>query len=73
VHEFNYYYNQLINRTDIKEFEKDDKDIIGFVAAAANLRAYCFSIELLSQFKLKEIAGNIVPAIVSTNAITAGV
>eukprot|EP00501_MAST-03F_sp_TOSAG23-6_P000189 GSMAST32.ASY1.ANO1.192.1 assembled CDS len=37
-----------------------------------NLRSYSFGIELQSTFKIKEIAGNIIPAVATTNAITAG-
>ncbi|CDK24252.1 unnamed protein product [Kuraishia capsulata CBS 1993] len=53
-------------------FDKDDKDTLDFVVAASNLRSYCFHIEALSRFKLKQIAGNIIPAVATTNAIMAG-
>ena len=43
-----------------------------FVTAATNLRAHVFSIPLQSQFEIKSIAGNIIPAIATTNAIVAG-
>lgn len=52
-------------------FDKDDADALDFVVAAANLRAACFGIELKSRFDIKAIAGNIIPAIASTNAIAA--
>lgn len=52
-------------------FDKDDADALDFVAAAANLRAASFAIELKSRFDVKAIAGNIIPAIASTNAIAA--
>ena len=54
-----------------EKFDKENNDIINFIFAAANLRASSFSIELNTRFKIKEIAGNIVPAIASTNAIVA--
>ena len=54
------------------EFDKDDEDSLSFVTAAANLRAHCFSIPMQSRFNVKEIAGNIIPAIATTNAIVAG-
>ncbi|KAJ3128085.1 E1 ubiquitin-activating protein uba2 [Nowakowskiella sp. JEL0407] len=54
------------------EFEKDDDEIMDFVAATANLRAECFGIEVLSRFKIKEMAGSIIPAIATTNAVIAG-
>ncbi len=43
-----------------------------FVAAAANLRSAVFGIPLLSLFDAKGIAGNIIPAIATTNAVIAG-
>ena len=53
-------------------FDKDDEDTLNFVAAAANLRSHIFSIELKSKFDIKQIAGNIIPAIATTNAIISG-
>lgn len=53
-------------------FSKDDSLSVDFVAAAANLRAFVFNIETHSRFKLHSIAGSIVPAIATTNAIVAG-
>ena len=54
-------------------FEKDDDLIIKFITATSNIRAYIFNIELLNEFQTKEIAGNIIPAICSTNAIVAAI
>ncbi|AGO13285.1 AaceriAFR138Wp [[Ashbya] aceris (nom. inval.)] len=54
------------------EFDKDDADALEFVATAANIRAHIFHIKMLSVFDIKQIAGNIIPAIVTTNAIIAG-
>jgi ubiquitin-like 1-activating enzyme E1 B len=56
-----------------EKFDKEDKDIVNFVYAASNLRAYNFSIKRESRFRIKEIAGNIIPAIASTNAIIAAI
>jgi hypothetical protein len=42
------------------------------VTAATNLRALVFTIPLQSRFDVKSIAGNIIPAIATTNAIVAG-
>ncbi|KAI8800035.1 hypothetical protein BJ742DRAFT_780778 [Cladochytrium replicatum] len=53
-------------------FDKDDDEVMDFVAAAANLRAHAFGIEMLSRFKSKEMAGSIIPAIATTNAVIAG-
>ncbi|OBA21590.1 hypothetical protein METBIDRAFT_42025 [Metschnikowia bicuspidata var. bicuspidata NRRL YB-4993] len=53
-------------------FDKDDEDTLNFVAAAANLRCCVFNIERKSKFDIKQIAGNIIPAIATTNAIISG-
>ena len=53
-------------------FDKDDEDTLDFVAASANLRSTVFGIETRSKFDIKQMAGNIIPAIATTNAMTAG-
>lgn len=53
-------------------FDKDDADTLDFVAAAANLRSIIFGIEAKSKFDIKQMAGNIIPAIATTNAMIAG-
>lgn len=55
----------------IIEFDKDDEDTLDFVTAAANLWSAAFLIEPKSKFDTKQMAGNIIPAIATTNAITA--
>ncbi|KAL4803850.1 hypothetical protein BDV18DRAFT_40003 [Aspergillus unguis] len=60
------------NSQAILTFDKDDVDTLDFVTASANLRAKIFEIELKSKFETKEMAGNIIPAIATTNAMTAG-
>ena len=65
----------LATRADFLGKDVWSKDIpvhLDFLTAAANLRASVFSIPRNSQFKIKEIAGNIIPAIATTNAIVAG-
>jgi ubiquitin-like 1-activating enzyme E1 B len=54
-------------------FEKDDDNIIHFIASGANLRMHCFSIEEQTFNEVKNMAGNIVPAIASTNSIVSGI
>jgi ubiquitin-like 1-activating enzyme E1 B len=53
-------------------FDKDDDDTLDFVSASANLRSIVFGIETKSRFDIKQMAGNIIPAIATTNAIVAG-
>ncbi|MCJ1420971.1 E1 ubiquitin-activating protein uba2 [Xylographa parallela] len=56
----------------ILTFDKDDEDTLDFIAATANLRSIIFGIETKSKFDIKQMAGNIIPAIATTNAMTAG-
>lgn len=53
-------------------FDKDDQLAVEFVTAAANIRAESFGIPMHSLFESKGIAGNIVHAVATTNAIIAG-
>lgn len=52
-------------------FTKDDPVAVEFVTAATNIRASNFSIQMATFFKIKEMAGKIVPAISSSNALGA--
>ncbi|KAF4584378.1 Ubiquitin-activating enzyme E1-like protein [Ophiocordyceps camponoti-floridani] len=54
-------------------FDKDDQDTLDFVASSANIRSTVFGIHRKSRFEIKQMAGNIIPAIATTNAIVAGV
>ena len=54
-------------------FEKDDDVHLDFVTAAAHVRAVIFGIEPQSRFAAKGIAGNIIHAIATTNAIVSGI
>lgn len=53
-------------------FDKDDRDALMFVASASNLRSYSYGVPLQSPFAVKGIAGNIVHAVATTNAIVGG-
>ncbi|BBH09363.1 SUMO-activating enzyme 2 [Prunus dulcis] len=53
-------------------FLKREKLAVEFVTAAANIRAASFGIPLHGLFEAKGIAGNIVHAVATTNAIIAG-
>jgi ubiquitin-like 1-activating enzyme E1 B len=53
-------------------FDKDDDDTLDFVTSAANLRSAAYGIPRKTRWEVKEMAGNIIPAIATTNAIVAG-
>ncbi|XP_054475610.1 SUMO-activating enzyme subunit 2 [Anoplopoma fimbria] len=53
-------------------WDKDDPPAMDFVTAAANLRMHIFSMNMKSRFDVKSMAGNIIPAIATTNAVIAG-
>jgi ubiquitin-like 1-activating enzyme E1 B len=53
-------------------FDKDDDDTLDFVLATANLRAIAYGIPTKTRFEVKQMAGNIIPAIATTNATIAG-
>ncbi|KAF3490847.1 ubiquitin-activating enzyme [Arthroderma uncinatum] len=55
----------------VLSFDKDDIDTLDFVTASSNLRAAIFGLESKSKFDVKQMAGNIIPAIATTNAMTA--
>ncbi|EMD91706.1 hypothetical protein COCC4DRAFT_69206 [Bipolaris maydis ATCC 48331] len=63
--------NEIGNSMPILSFDKDDVDTLDFVVASANLRSHIFGIETRSKFDIKQMAGNIIPAIATTNAMTA--
>lgn len=54
------------------EFDKDDIDTLKFVMSTSNLRSVIFKIPTKSEFDTKQIAGNIIPAVATMNAIIAG-
>lgn len=54
-------------------WDKDEKYAMDFVASCANIRSNVFGIAQKSRFEIKSMAGNIIPAIATTNAITAGI
>lgn len=53
-------------------FDKDNKFAMRFVTAASNIRSRIFHIAPMTYHDAKGVAGNIIPAIASTNAIIAG-
>ncbi|KAH9923897.1 uncharacterized protein B0H18DRAFT_451862 [Fomitopsis serialis] len=63
---------RLRSGEDTISFDKDDDDALDFVTAASNLRSVAYGIPSKSRWEVKEMAGNIIPAIATTNAIIAG-
>ncbi|KAH9006577.1 hypothetical protein EDB86DRAFT_2874952 [Lactarius hatsudake] len=62
----------VTGKEEIISFDKDDDDTLDFVTAAANLRSAAYGIPGKSRWEVKEMAGNIIPAIATTNAIISG-
>jgi ubiquitin-like 1-activating enzyme E1 B len=73
---------QTPDAVQVLTFDKDDVDTLDFVSSTSNIRSTIFSIPSKSKFDIKrislsseltkEMAGNIIPAIATTNAIVAG-
>merc|ERR1711962_560240 len=67
-----------LKKSDFKDhlvWDKDDEGCEGamdFVAACANIRCHVFGIPPKTRFDIKSMAGNIIPAIATTNAVIAG-
>lgn len=61
-----------MNEIGYLEWDKDDYWALKFVVSASNLRCKNFNLERKSLFDVKSLAGNIVPAISSTNSIIGG-
>ncbi|XP_014248402.1 SUMO-activating enzyme subunit 2 [Cimex lectularius] len=53
-------------------WDKDEEVHMNFVASCANLRAHVFHIPMKTKFDIKSMAGNIIPAIATSNAVIAG-
>jgi ubiquitin-like 1-activating enzyme E1 B len=75
-------FKQLVNTLDFSftslksrpslHFDKNDKLSVHFITSVSNLRCLNFGIQCKCLSSVQEIAGNIIPAIGSTNAIVAG-
>jgi len=65
-------FQELEGTDSFLVWDKDDDASMDFVTATANLRSLVFSIPPKSRFDVKSMAGNIIPAIATTNAVIAG-
>lgn len=63
---------ELIRKGDFLVWDKDNNASLDFVVTASNIRAHIFNIQRRSRFDVKSMAGNIIPAIATTNAIISG-
>lgn len=63
---------ELKEKGDDLVWDKDTPAHLDFVTACANIRMYIFNIQNKSRFEVKSMAGNIIPAIATTNAVIAG-
>uniref|UniRef100_A0A0N4Z6R0 SUMO-activating enzyme subunit n=1 Tax=Parastrongyloides trichosuri TaxID=131310 RepID=A0A0N4Z6R0_PARTI len=59
------------NNGEVLYWDKDDEYSMNFVSVCANIRASIFGISLTKPFEVKSMAGRIITAIASTNAIIA--
>ena len=64
--------NELARKGDFLVWDKDDDASLDFVVSASNIRAHIFDIIRKSRFDVKSMAGNIIPAIATTNAVISG-
>ncbi|KAL7717709.1 SUMO-activating enzyme subunit [Entamoeba marina] len=68
-------FNSLYKRrqeSGVFEFDKDDDTMIDFIMACTNIRCYIFNLQPLERFDIQQKAGDIIPAIPTTNAIISG-
>lgn len=65
-------FDESVKENRVLTWDKDDEPSMNFVAACANIRSHIFHIPEKSLFDVKSMAGNIVPAIATTNACVAG-
>ncbi|GIL75048.1 hypothetical protein Vretifemale_4869 [Volvox reticuliferus] len=66
------YHDMRKEEVGSASFDKDDDLAVDFVTSASNLRSSCYGIPEQSLFDAKGMAGNIIHAIATTNAIISG-
>eukprot|EP01064_Diplonema_japonicum_P034075 TRINITY_DN6938_c0_g1_i1.p1 TRINITY_DN6938_c0_g1~~TRINITY_DN6938_c0_g1_i1.p1 ORF type:complete len:571 (+),score=143.89 TRINITY_DN6938_c0_g1_i1:52-1713(+) len=70
--EFAKAFTDLTKRQEKIPWDKDDPLALQLTVAVANLRAWNFFIDIQSEFAIKSLAGNIIPAIATSNAVISG-
>ncbi len=65
--------NKISNAKSI-EFEKDDDDLghVNWICLSSNMRNIQYSIEQTDLFETRKIAGNIIPAMITTTSLISG-
>ncbi|XP_050539477.1 SUMO-activating enzyme subunit 2 [Daktulosphaira vitifoliae] len=63
---------KFLKSNEFLVWDKDDDDYMNFVVACTNIRSKIFNIVLKSHFDIKSMAGNIIPAIATANAMVGG-
>ncbi|XP_050422765.1 SUMO-activating enzyme subunit 2 [Adelges cooleyi] len=63
---------KFLKSNEFLVWDKDDDDYMNFVVACSNIRSKIFNIRFNSHFDIKSMAGNIVPAIATANAMVGG-
>lgn len=71
---FNIYKDHKDGVITPQQFEKDNDSNyhVDFITAASNMRALNYNVEVATRYKTKGIAGKIVPALVTTTSVIAG-
>lgn len=72
MHSFSQLLKERSEEIGEMTFSKDDDLVMNLVSAMSNLRMLVFHIPPQSPFQIKGMAGNIIHAIATTNAIAAG-
>jgi ubiquitin-like 1-activating enzyme E1 B len=72
VYMFLHSLQNMAKKGTLMEWCKDDVDSLNFVTSASNIRSFLFGIDMQTRFQVKEMAGNIIHAIATTNAIVGG-